>query len=124
MYRVGDYSMRHIEERDLRQILEWRNSDEVHSMMLTDHKITWEEHRQWFERIRQEPLKRHFVFEYQGQPVGYIGYNGFDAQTRTCTPGMYLGDRKTAPADAGLYLAYSNTPRTAGGSLSPSLLML
>ncbi|MCR4818825.1 MAG: UDP-4-amino-4,6-dideoxy-N-acetyl-beta-L-altrosamine N-acetyltransferase [Fretibacterium sp.] len=106
MYRIGDYSMRPIEEGDLRQILEWRNSDEVHSMMLTDHKITWEEHCRWFEKIQQEPVKCHFVFEYQGHPVGYIGYNDFDESARTCTPGMYLGDRKTAPADAGLYLSY------------------
>lgn len=98
--------MRPIEERDLCKILEWRNSDEIHSMMLTDHKITWEEHCRWFEKISQEPVKRHFVFEYQDRPVGYIGYNDFDEQTKTCTPGMYLGDRKAAPADAGLYLSY------------------
>ena len=98
--------MRPIEEGDLRQILEWRNSDEIHSMMLTDHKITWEEHCRWFEKICQESPKRHFVFEYKGHPVGYIGYNNFNEETKTCVPGIYLGDRKAAPADAGLYLPY------------------
>lgn len=41
---MEEYSVRPLEEKDLRLVLDWRNSERVHSKMLTDHKITWEEH--------------------------------------------------------------------------------
>ena len=36
--KIGEYSMRPIKEDDLREILEWRNSERVHSMMLDVYK--------------------------------------------------------------------------------------
>ena len=61
--KIADYSMRPIEERDLELLLNWRNSERIHSLMLTDHKITWEEHYQWFKKISEYEPKRNFVFE-------------------------------------------------------------
>lgn len=43
-----NYTLRPLEEKDLPIILEWRNSEKVHSKMLTDHKITWEEYYSWY----------------------------------------------------------------------------
>lgn len=105
-YRLNEYSMRPIEESDLPQILEWRNSDEIRNMMLTNHKITWNEHYNWFKRIEQNPVKRYFIFEYQNKPIGYIGYNEFDEENKSCSPGMYIGDKKNAPGDAGFAMSY------------------
>ena len=48
--KIGDYSICPIEERDLELLLNWRNSERIHSLMLTDHKITWEEHCNWFKK--------------------------------------------------------------------------
>ena len=53
---MRDYHLRPIEERDLRLVLDWRNSPKVHNMMLTDHEITWEEHYTWFKRMEKQPL--------------------------------------------------------------------
>ena len=105
-YRFKDYSMRPIEEEDLPQILEWRNSDKIHSKMLTNHKITWGEHYQWFKRIEKYPIKRYFVFEHKSKPIGYIAYNDFNEEEKSCTPGMYIGNAKAAPGDAGFVLSY------------------
>lgn len=106
MMILGDYLMRPIAEKDLQMILEWRNSDRIHSMMLTDHQITWEEHRKWFYHIEKHTPKRNFVFEYKEEAIGYIGYTDYDAITKKCCPGAYLGKIDVAPIDAGLYLAY------------------
>ena len=103
---VREYHLRPIEERDLRLLLDWRNSSKVHDMMLTDHEITWEEHYAWFQRMEAEPIKRNFVFTYQGKSIGYIGYTEYDEDCRTCSPGAYLGGVSNLPPDAALCLFY------------------
>lgn len=105
--KIGDYSIRPIEERDLELLLNWRNSERIHSLMLTDHKITWEEHYQWFKKISEYEPKRNFVFEYKNKPIGYMGYTDYDEINKTCSPGAYLGDvERDVPIDAALYLFY------------------
>lgn len=108
MIVIKNYSLRALEERDLRLILEWRNSNRVHEQMLTDHKITWEEHNNWFQRMKEQRIKRNFVFEYQGEPIGYIGYTEFDEEKHTCSPGAYMGENVNAPMEAALCLFYTS----------------
>jgi UDP-4-amino-4,6-dideoxy-N-acetyl-beta-L-altrosamine N-acetyltransferase len=98
--KAGDYSMRPVREEDLPLLLAWRNSERVHSFMLTNHKITWEEHQAWFARIKKSDRPLNFVFEFAGKPLGYIGYAQVDWESGTCDPGTYLGE--TAPNPAGL----------------------
>jgi len=105
--QLDDYSIRPIEEKDLKLLLEWRNSERIHSLMLTDHKITWDEHNKWFQKISKYNPKRNFVFEYQSIPIGYMGYTEFDEINKTCSPGAYLGECcGNIPIDAALYLFY------------------
>lgn len=102
---MEEYSIRPIEEKDLPMLLDWRNSERVHSKMLTEHKITWEEHFAWFQRIKENPVKRNLIFELSGRPIGYIGYTEYDEENRSCSPGAYLGEADV-PIDAGLVLFY------------------
>ena len=102
------YQLRPIEERDLQAVLEWRNSESVHSRMLTDHMITWEEHYQWFQRMKSQTPKRNFVFDYQDRPIGYIGYTEFDEDNHICSPGAYLAPSVSVPKEAALCLFYTS----------------
>ena len=102
---MEEYSVRPLEEKDLRLVLDWRNSERVHSKMLTDHKITWEEHLAWFQRSKDNPVKRNLVFCYQDRPIGYIGYTEYDDVNMICSPGAYLGETDV-PIDAGITLFY------------------
>ena len=83
---MSEYSLRPLEERDLQMVLQWRNSERVHSKMLTDHKIVWEEHFAWFQRIKDNPIKRNLIFEFLGRPIGYIGYTEYDEEKGCCSP--------------------------------------
>lgn len=104
---VGEYRMRAIEEDDLELIWKWRNSERIHSMMLTPHKISWEEHKNWFENIvSNQEIPLHFVFEYQNKSLGYIGYTQVDFINKRCSPGAYIGNALDAPIDAGVALMY------------------
>ena len=105
-YSYKNYTMRPIEAEDLKMILEWRNSPRIHSVMLTEHKITWDEHKNWFEGMKSNPIKRNFVFEYKGTPVGYIGYTDFNPQDGICSPGLYIGEQKNLPPEAGIIIYY------------------
>ena len=109
MFTYNQYSMRPIEYEDLKMILNWRNSERIHSVMLTDHKITWEEHSRWFEKIKNNPVKFHFVFEYESRPVGYIGYSDVDREAGTCAPGLYIGAKEDLPPEAGIIIYYMST---------------
>ena len=102
---MSEYSLRPLEERDLQMVLQWRNSERVHSKMLTDHKIVWEEHFAWFQRIKDNPIKRNLIFEFLGRPIGYIGYTEYDEEKGCCSPGAYLGETEV-PIDAGITLFY------------------
>lgn len=102
---VEEYTIRPLEEKDLRMVLAWRNSDRVHSKMLTEHKISWQEHWNWFQRAQANPVKRNLIFEYQGRPVGYIGYTEYDEENMSCSPSAYLGETDVQ-IDAGIYLLY------------------
>ena len=104
--QLGDYSIRPIEESDLDLLLKWRNSERIHSLMLTDHKITWDEHNKWFKKISEYNPKRNFVFEYKGMLIGYMGYTEFDEINKTCSPGGYIGELSYNIPEAGLVMAY------------------
>ena len=106
LLEIGNYSLREITPLDLKMILEWRNSPRVHSMMLTDHKITWEEHLRWFAKIQRDPVKKHTLFYFKDTPIGYSAYNDFDGENKTCSPGGYVGEIDKSPKDAGIFSWY------------------
>lgn len=61
---------------DLMRVLTWRNDPRIRRYMLTQHEISFEEHRQWFERASQDSSRRLLVFEAAGKPCGYVGFHG------------------------------------------------
>lgn len=101
---IDDYAMRAIEEADLPKLLEWRNSPEIHSKMLTDHIITWEEHLAWFNRLKIQDPPLNFAFTYKGDIAGYLGCPKYDAANKVCDVGCYLGTDVNLPVDAGVCL--------------------
>ena len=100
------YFLRPVREQDLRILLAWRNSERIHSTMLTDHIITWDEHVGWFEVSRNIKPARHLIFEHADRPIGYIGYTEYDEIRKTCSPGAYIGETERVPLDAGLNLFF------------------
>ncbi len=90
--RREEINLRPLEERDLDMVLAWRNSERVRSYMYTDHIISPEEHRAWFERLGQAPFATTLVFEYKGVPSGLKSFSQIDRHNNRCHWGFYLGD--------------------------------
>jgi UDP-4-amino-4,6-dideoxy-N-acetyl-beta-L-altrosamine N-acetyltransferase len=105
MSRREEYGLRPIEERDLDMVLRWRNSDRIRETMYTDHEITKDEHRAWFERLRKEPEIPFLVFEFQGKPIGVIQVTQIDRRNNKCFWGFYIGE-PGAPPGSGTVLGY------------------
>ena len=70
--------LRKLEEKDLVQVLEWRNHDEIRKWMVNTSKIAYEDHKMWFERNKSRTDRFFCVFEYNEQPQGYISFQSIE----------------------------------------------
>lgn len=106
IYTRGEYGLRYIEKKDLQMLFKWRNLEQIHKQMLTDHVITWEEHIAWYQCIRNNQIQLNYVFCLENKPIGYIGYTEYDEKKRSCSPSVYLGNIEDIPLDAAFSLFY------------------
>lgn len=106
LFGIDEFSLRKIKESDLDILLQWRNSPRIHQMMLTDHLITAEEHKAWFERMRNGQIPWGLVFCYRGNPAGYNGFSIVDIKHQIYAPGSYLGDVHSIPSVSGLFMQF------------------
>jgi UDP-4-amino-4,6-dideoxy-N-acetyl-beta-L-altrosamine N-acetyltransferase len=60
---------------DLDRVLAWRNHPDVRRYMYTQHEITLDEHRRWFELTSADPRKHLLIFEIAKQPLGFINFH-------------------------------------------------
>ena len=70
-------------------VLEWRNQANVRENMYSSHKITREEHVNWFAKIREDPSKRYFLFQHHNQLCGVIYFDRLLPFAGQATWGFY-----------------------------------
>ncbi|MGR5354128.1 UDP-4-amino-4,6-dideoxy-N-acetyl-beta-L-altrosamine N-acetyltransferase [Vibrio sp. DNB22_19_2] len=93
-----------LSHNDLDMILEWRNAPEVRSKMYTSHEISLEEHRAWFERLKEDPTKTYFLAQLNGEPVGVVGFSEINLVPGIATWAFYASP--TAPRGTGSLMEY------------------
>lgn len=77
-------------EDDLEMMLAWRNAPVVRQNMYTSHIISIEEHRAWYEKIRERDDSRWFVYEEKnGEPSGIVYFTDLNKVTRNGFWGFY-----------------------------------
>ncbi|SFM06554.1 UDP-4-amino-4,6-dideoxy-N-acetyl-beta-L-altrosamine N-acetyltransferase [Gracilibacillus orientalis] len=96
--------LRKIEEKDLKQVLSWRNSTPIKQYMYTNKDITWQEHLNWYENVSTAPDHDVFIYVQHDQPIGVVQF--FDKQKRhqRCFWGFYIGELN-APKGSGTKMA-------------------
>ncbi|MBD2680432.1 MULTISPECIES: UDP-4-amino-4,6-dideoxy-N-acetyl-beta-L-altrosamine N-acetyltransferase [Nostoc] len=92
MPKREEYRLRPLQESDLEQLLEWRNSDRIRANMYSDHIITMDEHRKWFENNSKNESVIYKIFEFQERPVGVANVVQIDTHNEKCSWAFYLGD--------------------------------
>ncbi len=70
--------LRNIDVSELELMLAWRNAPSVRSNMYTTHEISLEEHLKWWERVSDRGDMRYFMYEFDGKPLGIVGFTEVD----------------------------------------------
>ncbi|MQL51451.1 UDP-4-amino-4,6-dideoxy-N-acetyl-beta-L-altrosamine N-acetyltransferase [Desulfofundulus thermobenzoicus] len=85
-----------ITENDLELIRKWRNQDEIRNFMYTNHIISPEEHRKWYEKISNDPSVKYWIFSNDGKMKnGLVCLYNIDAKNKSAFWGFYVGDLQT-----------------------------
>lgn len=93
MIDTSPFELRLLAENDLPKVLEWRNSERVRANMYTDHVISPEEHRRWFEKQRGQPAnEKYLIFASRDRPLGFVSLTRFNPVSETCYWAFYLGE--------------------------------
>lgn len=101
MFNHEECRLRPVEMEDLEKVLEWRNSDRIRSNMYTDHVISLEEHRAWFQRYKKDLTAEYMIFEIKANPLGLVYFTDIDVMNNICHWGFYLGEIHT-PRGSGM----------------------
>jgi len=77
-------------ETDLDAMRAWRNHPEVRRVSLTQHEITLDVHREWWQRVGQDPSRLVLVYERNDTPAGVVAFFDIDAENRSAWWSYFL----------------------------------
>ncbi|MBI5485467.1 MAG: UDP-4-amino-4,6-dideoxy-N-acetyl-beta-L-altrosamine N-acetyltransferase [Deltaproteobacteria bacterium] len=106
MPRREDCRLRPVAEDDLELVLNWRNSERIRRNMYGDHIISMEEHKAWFNRLKDDSSAVYLLFEVCQTPVGMVYFTDIDRKNSKCFWGFYLGE-DNLPRGTGTILGVS-----------------
>lgn len=66
--------LKNLNNKDMVDLFNWRNNPEVRKNFFNSHKITWDEHKDWFEKITNEITASVYVAFQGKEKVGTIRY--------------------------------------------------
>lgn len=72
---VESCHIRAVVDVDLPMLLSWRNHEDVRRFMFTQHKISLEEHRNWFAKASVDAARRLLIVEDMSGPLGYVQFS-------------------------------------------------
>ncbi|MBP1644451.1 MAG: pseH [Bacteroidetes bacterium] len=102
-----DIKLRKVAEKDIEQIRNWRNSEEVSKYMYTNNLITKEQQIKWFEKISNSIDSIYWVIEYNQKPLGLASVTDINYNLQSCYWAFYLGDTSCRGAGIGSKVEYN-----------------
>lgn len=61
---------------DVELVRMWRNHSDIRRYMLTQHEISHDEHRRWFERASEDPARRLLIVQEGEMAFGFVHFSG------------------------------------------------
>ena len=95
--------LRTVEQDDIELLRNWRNREDIRSMMKSTSYITEEQQQAWFESLEEATHVRHFLISYKGQDIGsstltgvkfVAGFTDDLENASEIEPGLYIGEEK------------------------------
>lgn len=99
------YTIRKMQEADLEQILEWRNSLRIRNSSINDQKISLKQHQDWFKKVHNSESCCYFVFEFDHIPSGLVYFTDIHRLHGRCNWGFYMGSLDL-PKGSGTVMGY------------------
>lgn len=81
--------LREISDEELELMLSWRNMPNVRANMYTRHEISYEEHLQWWARIKENPRFQYKMYENNSTPLGIVGFVDIDKTNKNSSWAFY-----------------------------------
>ncbi len=100
--------LREISEPDLPMVLEWRNTEDVRNNMYTNHVISLDEQRSWWESLKNNLRTRVLICELDGAAAGVITFTNYTGLGGTATWAFYSGNRTRKGVGAAMEVAALN----------------
>lgn len=87
--------LRPLREAELERIRIWRNHPEVRRFMYTQHEISADEHRNWFQRANDDAARHLLIAERRyadtaSVPFGFVNFHVVDSDASRAIWGFYL----------------------------------
>lgn len=101
----GSCRVRSMREEDLASVLQWRNHSDVRRFMYTQHEITPDEHRIWYEQALKDRRRHLLIVEDHGKSLGFVQFT----------------EQGNGVAEWGFYAA-PGAPRGSGWKLGSAVL--
>ncbi|MEX1199305.1 MAG: UDP-4-amino-4,6-dideoxy-N-acetyl-beta-L-altrosamine N-acetyltransferase [Methylophaga sp.] len=84
-------SLRLVNERDLPTIREWRNHPKINQYMFSQHLISEEEHKNWFDSSLNNALRKMFIYEVDDSKLGFVQFQQRTTGLGVLEWGFYIG---------------------------------
>jgi UDP-4-amino-4,6-dideoxy-N-acetyl-beta-L-altrosamine N-acetyltransferase len=78
--KILSLSIRPAQQRDLLELLIWRNHPNIRRFMLTQHEISLDEHKAWFDRTVLDQDRSILIIEDGDRPIGYVQFRGITGE--------------------------------------------
>jgi UDP-4-amino-4,6-dideoxy-N-acetyl-beta-L-altrosamine N-acetyltransferase len=82
-------TLRPIRDDEVMLMLEWRNHPNVRENMYNHHLISPEEHTQWWKSTVQKADKRYFMYEFDENACGIVGFTEIEEDNRRASWAFY-----------------------------------
>lgn len=84
---MTEYSLRDVTDNDHEFLLELHNDPAVLKNLTHPEPITLEQHLDWWEKIKDNPNQRRFIFCIDGERIGFTKFYSIDYINKNCVLG-------------------------------------
>ena len=80
-----------LDENYIEQVRLWRNSKHVAKYMINDKKITFDQQKLWFDKIKNDPTKKYLIVIFDNHPIGLVNFININNH-KSADWGFYIGE--------------------------------
>ena len=79
-------------DQDLDRVLRWRNAPRVRQNMYSQHEISLDEHRSWWQSVKERQDRLYYIFNRDGVASGFASLTDIDAVNGTASWAFFAAD--------------------------------